>query len=117
MPQLSFSQALTANQLGYNPINGWQYEFVPIAYPAGAAVGILLRATTNGARVTIMAGGQVIQERSPIQGGGTAGVTPSPLNTSPLTFRAAPNDRIKILIDEVAGGTPTIDGLIQLEPM
>lgn len=117
MPNLSFSQALTANQLGFNPISGWQYEFVPIAYGAGAAVGILLRSTTNGARITVLAGGQVLQERSPIQGGGTAGVTPSPLNTVPLTFRAGPNDRIKLLIDEVLGGTPTIDGLIMLEPI
>jgi hypothetical protein len=117
MPNLSFSQALTANQLGFNPLSGWQYEFVPIAYPAGAAIGILLRSTTTGARVTVLSGGQVIQERAPIQGGGTAGVTPSPLNTTPLTFRASANDRIKILIDEVAGGTPTIDGMITLEPM
>lgn len=117
MPNLSFSQALTANQLGFNPISGWQYEFVPIAYARGAAVGILLRATTAGARVTVMAGGQVVQERSPIQGGGTAGVTPSPLNTTPLTFIASGNDRIKVLIDEVAGGTPTVDGLITIEPM
>lgn len=116
MPNLSFSQALTANQNGFNPISGWQYEFVPIAY-GRAAVGILLRATTAGTRVTVMAGGQVVQERSPIQGGGTAGVTPSPLNTAPLTFIAGGNDRIKILIDEVLGGTPTVDGLITLEPM
>jgi hypothetical protein len=117
MPALPFSQALTANQLGFNPLSGWQYEFVPIAYSRGAAVSLLLRSTTTGARVTVLAGGQVIQERSPIQGGGTAGVTPSPLNTTPLSFIANPNDRIKLLIDEVAGGTPTIDGLVQLEPM
>lgn len=116
MPNLSFSQALTANQLGFNPISGWQYEFVPIAY-ARAAVGILLRATTAGTRVTVMSGGQVVQERSPIQGGGTAGVTPSPLNTTPLTFIANGNDRIKVLVDEVLGGTPTVDGLITLEPL
>lgn len=117
MPQLPFSQALTANQLGFNPMSGWQYEFIPAAYGRGAAVGVMLRATTTGARVTIMSGGQVIQERSPIQGGGTAGVTPSPLNTTPLSFVANPGDRLKFLIDEVAGGTPTIDGLIQLEPL
>ena len=117
MPALPFSQALTANQLGFNPLSGWQYEFVPQAYVRGAIVSLLLRATTNGARVTVYAGGQTMQERSPVQGGGTAGVTPSPLNTTPLTFQAAPGDRLKLLIDEVLAGTPTVDGLIQIEPI
>lgn len=117
MPVLPFSQALTANQLGFNPFDGWQYETVPMAYARGAAVKVLLRATTVGTRAAIFAGGQTIQERSPIQGGGTAGVTPSELNTSPVVFIANPGDRLKAQIDEVAGGTPTVDGLIQIEPL
>lgn len=118
MPQLPFSQALTANQLGFNPISGWQYEFVPAVYGRGAVVQIILR--TTGAAGTVLAqistGGQTIQERSPIQAGGTAGVTPSVLNTAPVTFLAAPGDRLKISIDETAGATPTVDGLITMEP-
>lgn len=117
MPQLSFSQLFTANQLGVNPISGWQYEFIPMAYSRGAAVSLLMRSTTTGNRVTVYAGGQTIQERSPVQAGGTIGVTPSPLNTTPLSFVASPGDRLKILLDEVAGGTPTVDGLITIEPL
>lgn len=113
----TFSQALTANQLGYNPLSGWQYETIPYQYSRGAAVKILLRATTTGARVTVYAGGQTIQERSNVQGSGTAGLTPSELNTTPITFIANPGDRLKLQIDEVAGGTPTIDGVVMLEPI
>src|SRR6266567_4440422 len=28
MPQFPFSQAMTANQLGFNPLSGWQYEYL-----------------------------------------------------------------------------------------
>ena len=29
MPSFVWSQALTANQLGFNPLTGWQFERVP----------------------------------------------------------------------------------------
>lgn len=117
MPSLPFSEAMTANQLGLNPLSDWQYEYVPVAYAGGAAVRILMRATTTGVRSTIYAGGQAVQERANVQGGGTAGTTPSELNTSPTVFIADPGDRLKIVLDEVAGGTPTVDGLIEIEPL
>jgi hypothetical protein len=117
MPSLTFSQALTANQLGYNPLSGWQYEFIPAAWMRGAAVRILVRASTTGTRLTLFSGSQTIQQRSPIQGGGTAGVTPSELNTPPVSWVAMPGDRIIPQIDEVAGGTPTVDGIVQIEPL
>jgi hypothetical protein len=117
MPALPFSQALTANQLGFNPLIGWQYEYVPAAYGGGAVVKLLVRATTTGARITASSGSTNVQERSPIQGGGTAGVTPTDFTTSPLTWVAMPGDRLKLLIDEIAGGTPTVDGIIIIEPL
>lgn len=115
MPRLTFSQALTANQLGYNPIDGWQFETVP--YPSGAAVSILVDCTDANARVTVTSGSQTIQERSPVQSGGTAGVMPAPLANTPITFIAGFMDRLKLAIDEVAGGTPTVNGVIEIEPL
>lgn len=112
MPNLAWSTAMTANQLGLNPLSGWQYEYLPFR----AVVKLLVRSTTTGARMTIYSGAQTIQERSNIQAGGTAGVTPSDLNTPSVTFIGQPGDRLKLLIDEVAGGTPTIDGIIYAEP-
>lgn len=115
MPQLSFTQALTANQRGYNPLTGWQFERVP--WPA--AVKLLARTTgaAGSVEITVYTGSQTIQERSPVQVGGTAGVIPSDLNTTPLTFTAGPGDRIKLAIDETAGATPTVDGVIIVEPL
>jgi len=117
MPSLVFSNALTANQLGFNPISGWQFEYIPAAWVNGAAVKLLVRATTTGVRVTLYTGSQTVQERSPVQGGGTAGVTPSELNTAPQVWVASPGDRLKALFDEVAAGTPTVDGIIVAEPL
>lgn len=113
MPQFTWSTAMTANQLGLNPLSGWQYEYLP--WPA--SVSLLLRATTTGTRLTCYAGSETIQERAPIQGGGTAGTTPSPLNTTSIDFLAAAGDRLKLAIDEVLAGTPTVDGVVVINPL
>jgi len=113
MPQLPFSTLFTANQLGVNPISGWQYEYLP--WPAN--VILLVRSTTTGNRMTVYSGSETIQERAVVQAGGTIGVTPSELNTPAINWIAAAGDRIKVVIDEVAGGTPTVDGLIIANPL
>jgi hypothetical protein len=112
MPQLPFSTALTANQLGLNPVSGWQYEYLP--WPA--QVLLLLRSTDVNLRATVYSGSETIQERAPIQGGGVAGTTPSELNTPAISWIAAAGDRLKVVIDNVAAGTPTVDGLIIANP-
>lgn len=112
MPQLPFSTLFTANQLGVNPVSGWQYEYLP--WPA--QIIILVRSTTAGNRMTVYSGSETIQERAPVQAGGTIGVTPSELNTPAISFIAAAGDRLKLVIDEVLGGTPTVDGLIIANP-
>jgi hypothetical protein len=113
MPQLVFSQALTANQLGFNPISGWQYEYMP--WPA--AMLLLVRATDVNERMTVYSGSETIQERSPVQGGGTAGTTPSELNTPAVAWQAAAGDRIKVVIDNTTAGTPTVDGVVIANPL
>jgi hypothetical protein len=113
MPQFVFSQALTANQLGFNPLSGWQYEYLP--WPA--QVLLLIRATTTGTRITIFSGSETMRERTPIQGGGTAGTTPSELNTPADSFQSAGGDRLKLVIDEVLAGTPTVDGMVIVNPL
>lgn len=113
MPQFTFSTAMTANQLGLNPLSGWQYEYLP--WPA--QVILLVRSTTAGNRITIFAGSETIRERTPVQAGGTAGVTPSELNTPADSWQAAAGDRLKLVIDEVLAGTPTVDGIIIVNPV
>src|SRR6516164_4306653 len=108
MPQFTFSQALTANQLGFNPLAGWQYEYLP--WPA--SIILLVRATDVNERLTIYSGSETIQERSPVQGGGTAGTTPTEFTTAPVSWLAAAGDRLKLVIDNTTAGTPVVDGVI-----
>lgn len=117
MPSFSWSRALTANQTGYEPLDGWQFERVPGAYGGGAYVSILQRSTAVSVMQAIFAGSQNMLQRCPVQAGGTAGVTPTALNTPVMDFQAAPDDLLSILVDETIGGTPTVDGIITLEPM
>jgi hypothetical protein len=112
LPELMFSQALTANQVAFRPLQNWRFRRLP--YPA--QITVLLRATTVGARFSIMSGTTEIAQRSPVQGGGTAGVTPTPLNTPVLQFNGDAGDEIDLAIDEVAAGTPTVDGWVNVEP-
>lgn len=117
MPSFVWSQALTANQLGFNPLINWQFERVPSAYARGAYIAVLQRATTVGVRVSIFTGSQNIVQRSLVQGGGTIGITPVTFTTPVVDFRASPDDKLTIEDDEVLAGTPTVDGIITIEPL
>lgn len=112
MPQLPYSTSLAANALAVNPITGWQYEYLP--WPA--QVILLQRATAVGVNQTIYSGSETIQERSPVQAGGTAGVTPSELNTPATSWLAAAGDRLKVVLDNTTGGAITVDGIIIANP-
>src|SRR5260370_10959391 len=103
---------MDGNQLGLKPVGGLQYEYLP--WPAN--VLLLVRSTTTGNRITIYSGSETIRERTPVQAGGTAGFTPSELNTPADAWIAAGGHRLKLAIDEVAGGTPTVDGSIIANP-
>lgn len=115
MAQLVFSQLLSANQLNFNPISalGWQFEFLP--WPATCIV--IVRSTDAAERMTIYAGSETIQQKSPVAAGGTIGQTPTHFNVPPVTFRAMARDRLIISIDNTGAGTPTVDGVIIVEPL
>jgi hypothetical protein len=113
MPQLPFSSSLAANQLGFNPLSGWQYEYLP--WPA--TIILLVRTTAVGINMTMYSGSETIQERSPVQAGGTAGVTPTEFTTAPLSFLAAAGDRLKLLLDNTTAGALTVDGVIIANPI
>lgn len=112
MPQLVFSTSLAASALNVNPISGWQYEYLP--WPG--QVILLLRATATGVNATVYSGSETIQERSPVQGGGTAGTTPSELNTPAVSWIAAGGDRLKVVLDNTTAGAITVDGVIIANP-
>src|SRR5260370_15180502 len=111
-PQSIVSHCMTCAQLGLSPLAGWQYEYLP--WPA--QIILLARSTTTGNRITIYSGSETIRERTPVQGGGTAGVTPSELNTPADSWIAAAGDRLKLVIDEVSAGETQIVGRVTAPP-
>jgi len=112
MPSFTFSQALTANGT-FRPLDGWQYEYLP--WPA--EVLVMARSTDVNIVAVYTSGSETIVEESPVQAGGTIGVIPSSLNTPIQGWRAAGGDRLKLNFRETAGGTPTIDGIIEIQPL
>jgi len=112
MPSFTFSTALVANGT-LRPLEGWQYEYLP--WPA--EVQVLARATAVGVVNTFTSGSETIVEESPVQAGGTAGVIPSSLNTPVQGWIGAAGDRVKLNFRETIGGTPTVDGIIEIQPL
>lgn len=112
MPQLTISQAVAAGAVS-NIISGWQYEYLP--WPA--RIKMLIRATAATLKVTIFSGSETIQEESPIQAGGTAGVTPSELNTAPIVWDAPSGDRLKFNVRSTDAGAQTVDAIVYAYPL
>lgn len=112
MPSLSFSRSVGAGATDF-PLSAlaWAYEQLP--FPA--AVAIFLRTTATGVLARIQAGSETIQDETPVQSGGTAGVTPSPLNTTPTEFVGAAGDRLAIALRNTTGGALTVDGLVRVD--
>ena len=112
MPSFVFSTSLAANTNGINPLSGWQYEYIP--WPA--QVILLMRAAAVGINQTVYSGSETIVERSPLQAGGTAGTTPSELNTPAHSWIAGGGDRLKVVLDNTTGAAVTVDGIIIVNP-
>jgi hypothetical protein len=112
MPQLVVSQSIAAGATS-NIISGWQYEYLP--WPA--RIKLLIRATAATLKATIFSGSETIQEESPIQAGGTAGVTPSELNTPPIVWDAPAGDRLKFNVRSTDAGSQTVDAVVYAYPL
>lgn len=99
--------------LTFNPLTDWQYETPDF----DGMIEIFSRATAVGLLVTISSAGDTLQQESPVQAGGTAGTTPSRLNTEPVVGRAAKFQKIRVGYRNPTGGTITVDGQIILTPL
>jgi len=112
MPSFIFTQAILAGAT-FNPLVGWQYQYLP--WPA--EVSVLARATAVAMVNVYTSGSETIVEESPTQAGGTAGVTPSSLNTPVQGWHAAAGDLLKLNYRNTSGSTITLDGIIEVMPL
>jgi len=112
MPSFIFSQSVAAGA-SFNPLVGWQYQYLP--WPA--EINVLSRAAAVGMVQVFTSGSETIVEESPVQAGGTAGVTPSPLNTPVQGWHAAAGDLLKLNYRNTTVGAVVVDGIIEATPM
>jgi len=112
MPSFIYTQSIAAGAT-FNPLVGWQYQYLP--WPA--EINVLSRATAVGMVQVLTSGSETVVEESPVQAGGTAGVTPSALNTPVQGWHAAAGDLLKLNYRNTSGGAVTIDGIIEAIPM
>lgn len=107
-----WSQAILTGAT-FNPLTDWQYETPDF----DGMIEVFSRATAVGLLETISSAGDTLKQESPVQAGGTAGTTPSRLNTEPVVGRAAKFQKIRVGYRNPTGGTITIDGQIVLTPL
>ena len=114
MPQISWSRSIAAGAVDA-PLAAlsWQYEYLPWR----AHCFLMQRTTAVGVTQTVYTGSETIAEEQVIQSGGTAGVTPSPLNTMPLEWISEAGDRLKINDRNTTAGALTVDGLLIVNPI
>jgi hypothetical protein len=115
MPAFPFTQALTASQVDFRPLAGWQYR--RLLFQAYCRLLVRTTGAAGTVKMTVYSGSDTIIQRSPVQVGGVAGTTPTSLNTPQVEWIASPGDELIVSIDETAGAVPTVDGIIYVDPI
>jgi hypothetical protein len=97
MATFNFRSAVGASST-YLPLTGWQYEYSPWL----AGLLLLIQSAQTDSTMQITSGTETIQENSPImQNTGQL----SSINVPAVKWRAAPGDRLKVLVNTVTAAT------------
>lgn len=112
MPSFSWSQSIAAGAT-FNPISGWNYEFVP----RPGVVKYIHRATAVGLVATITSGSDELLQEAPVPAGGTAGQTPSEFAVPAITDGVQAGDRQQVRYRNPTAGAITVDGSIDYTPV
>lgn len=109
---LSIGAGATADLLNTTSgiLRPWKYNRAPY----NGMCELMLRTTAVGVNYQVTSGSDEIVQQSPVQSGGTAGVTPSRLNTEPVTFLANQGDVISIPVTNTTAGALTVDFWIEI---
>lgn len=108
----TWTQSVAAGAI-FLPLDGWQYEFPD----TDVMVEVISRATAVGALQVLTSGGNTLLEESPVQAGGTSGVTPARQTTEPFVAKAYMGQRLKLKYRNPTGGAIIVDGIITLTPL
>ena len=119
MPSFHFRSTNLVLGTVYQPLIGWQYEYVP--FPA--AVKIIVNAAqttlTDVVNLSISSGSEQVQESSPISATAfaNAGTYPSELNFPSITWLSPAGDRLKLIFTSTTAGPNIVQGTIYINPL
>lgn len=105
-----FSVALAAGAT-VDVADGWNYQYIP----KNGAIKCLARATAVGILGTFQATARTLLQDSPVQAGGTAGVTPSDFTTQGTIAKVKGGERMSFRFRNPTGGAITIDGFLEYQ--
>ncbi len=77
----------------------------------------MTRSTLVSLLQVFTSGSETIVEESPVQAGGTLGITPSPLNTPVQGWHAAAGDLLKLRFRNANAAANHVDGIIEVIPL
>lgn len=111
-PTTRKSAAFTANQT-VRPLSDWTYRRLPF----NAYIAIAVNCTDANATMQLTIGSdEQVPSGTPVAAGGTAGVFPN--NEADFDiFVGAAGDEIQLSLTETAGGTPTYNCVVMIQPM
>lgn len=109
--QLVYSQSITAGAT-FNPLTVWDYETPDV----DGEIEVIEKATAIGLIGDIKSAGDTVKQAANIQAGGTAGSTPSVLNTTPTVGRVGKFKKLSVNYRNPTGGAITVDGVITFVP-
>lgn len=104
-----WSQSIAAGAV-FNPLSDWQFE----TPDNDGVIEVFERATAVGLVSAVTAAGEALKQEGPVQAGGTAGTTPSRLNTEPIVGAVRKNQKLRVAYRNPTGGAITVDGFIVL---
>jgi len=112
-PTFRFSEAFAANEVK-RPLSekGWIYRRLP--WPAVIAIAIN-NTDANVTQELVIGSDQVVPSGTPVASGGTAGVFPNQEADFDI-YTGAAGDEINLILTETAGGTPTCNVVVMVQP-
>lgn len=113
MPRKTWNNVSIAAGGTFNPLDGWDYEFLP--WPA--RVEFVFNATLVGLLATVVSGSDRLQEDDAVPAGGVAGTVPTPFNAPALIDEASARDRLKVSFRNPTAGAIITNGYVDLTPL
>jgi len=105
-----FTQSIAAGAT-FDAADVWNYQYIP----KNGAIKCTARATAVGLLATFQATARTLLQDSPVQAGGTSGVTPNDFTTQGTVAKVKQGERMSFRFRNPTVGAITIDGFLEYQ--